>query len=64
MDKKTIGPSFADIAKKYPGKTDYLVGKIKAGGAGIWGAIPMPAQSLGDADAKVIAAWLAGGAAK
>lgn len=64
MDKKTIGPSFADVAKKYPGKTDYLVGKIKAGGAGIWGAIPMPAQSLGDADAKVIAAWLAGGAAK
>ena len=64
MDKKTIGPSFADIAKKYPGKTDYLAGKIKAGGAGIWGAIPMPAQSLGDADAKVIAAWLASGAAK
>ncbi|MCJ7799540.1 MAG: cytochrome C, partial [Polaromonas sp.] len=64
MDKKTIGPSFADIAKKYPDKTDYLVGKIKAGGAGIWGAIPLPAQSLGDADAKVIAAWLASGAAK
>jgi cytochrome c551/c552 len=64
MDKKVIGPSFADIAKKYPGKTDYLVGKIKAGGAGVWGAIPMPAQSLGDADAKAIAVWLAGGAAK
>lgn len=64
METKIIGPSFADIAKKYPGKTDYLVGKIKAGGAGIWGAIPMPAQSLGDADAKAIAVWLAGGAAK
>lgn len=64
MDKKVIGPSFADIAKKYPGKTDYLVGKIKAGGAGLWGPIPMPAQSLGDADAKAIALWLAGGAAK
>lgn len=64
METKIIGPSFAEIAKKYPGKTDYLVGKIKAGGAGVWGAIPMPAQSLGDADAKAIAVWLAGGAAR
>ncbi len=64
IDKKLIGPSFADIAKKHAGKADYLAGKIKSGSSGVWGPIPMPAQSLGEADAKAIAAWLAAGAAK
>ncbi len=62
--QKILGPSFAEIAKKYPGQVDYLATKIRAGGAGLWGPIPMPAQSLSDADAKTIAAWLATGAAK
>jgi cytochrome c len=64
QDRKIVGPSFNDIAKKYPGKVDYLVGKIKSGGSGVWGAIPMPAQSAPDADIKTIAAWLAAGGAK
>lgn len=64
QDRKVVGPSFNDIAKKYPGKVDYLVGKIKSGGAGIWGPIPMPAQSAPDADIKTISAWLAAGGAK
>ena len=62
--QRIVGPSFAEIAKKYPGQVDYLATKIRAGGAGLWGPIPMPAQSLSDADAKTIAAWLATGAAK
>jgi cytochrome c len=64
MTTKVVGPSFADIAKKYAGKADYLTGKIKSGGSGVWGPVPMPAQTLGDADAKAIAAWLAAGAGK
>ncbi len=64
IDKKLLGPSFADIVKKHAGKADYLAGKIKSGSSGVWGPIPMPAQSLGEADAKAIAAWLAAGAAK
>jgi cytochrome c len=64
VDKKIVGPSFQDIAKKHAGKTDYLAGKIKAGGAGVWGPIPMPAQSLSDAEAKTLAVWLAAGAAR
>jgi cytochrome c len=64
VDKKIVGPSFNDIAKKHAGKVDYLTGKIKAGGTGVWGPIPMPAQTLSDADAKTIAAWLASGAGK
>jgi len=64
VDKKILGPSFLEIAKKYPGKTDYLAGKIKSGGTGVWGPIPMPAQTLSDSEAKSIATWLASGAGK
>jgi len=64
IDKKLVGPSFQEIAKKHAGKTDYLAGKIKSGGSGVWGPIPMPAQSLSAADAKTIATWLAAGAGK
>jgi len=64
IDKKIVGPGFNDIAKKHAGKTDYLAGKIKSGGSGVWGPIPMPAQTLSDADAKTIAVWLASGAGK
>jgi cytochrome c len=61
---KIVGPSFNDIAKKYAGKADYLAGKIKVGGSGVWGPIPMPAQNAPDGDIKTMANWLAAGAAK
>lgn len=64
MNNKLVGPSFQEIAKKHAGKVDYLAGKIKAGGSGVWGPIPMPAQALSEAEAKTIAAWLASGAGK
>ena len=42
---------------------DYLVGKIKNGGSGVYGSVPMPPQpQLSDADAKTIAKWIAAGA--
>jgi cytochrome c len=63
-ERKLVGPSWKDIAQKHAGKGDYLTGKIRNGGSGVWGAIPMPAQNLSEADAKQIAAWLAAGAAK
>jgi cytochrome c551/c552 len=58
---KLVGPSWADIGRKHQGKADYLAAKIRSGGAGVWGAIPMPPQSLSEADAKVIGSWLASG---
>ena len=64
QDRKIVGPSFNDMAKKYLGKVDYLSGKIKSGGGGVWGPIPMPAQNAPDADIKTIASWLAAGGAK
>ena len=64
MDKKIVGPGFTDIAKKHPGNAAYLSQKIKLGGSGVWGSIPMPAQSLSDADAATLASWLASGAGR
>ena len=66
VDKKMVGPSYQDIAKKYAGDKDAvakLTESIKKGGSGKWGPVPMPAQpNLSDADAKILAAWVAGGA--
>ncbi len=67
MDNKIVGPGFAEIAKKYADRADradYLAGRIVAGGSGVWGAIPMPPQTLPAEDAKLIAEWLARGAKK
>ena len=61
-DRKLVGPSWADIARKHEGKAEYLAAKIRSGGSGAWGAIPMPPQALSDAEARTIAAWLATGA--
>jgi S-disulfanyl-L-cysteine oxidoreductase SoxD len=65
MDNKLVGPSFKEIATKYQGKADasaYLAQRIKAGGQGVWGSIPMPAQAIGMSDAQLIGQWLAQGA--
>jgi cytochrome c len=67
IENKIVGPAFKDVAKKYADRNDevaYLAGKIRSGGSGIWGPIPMPAQNLSDADAQTIAKWLAAGANK
>jgi len=66
LENKIVGPAFRDIAKKYGDRADaavYLSAKIRSGGSGVWGAIPMPTQSLSEADARTIAQWLAAGAA-
>ncbi len=62
---KLVGPSMADIHKNYKDAKDaiaLLIGKIKAGGSGVWGAIPMPAQAhVPDADIRAMAEWIAKG---
>jgi cytochrome c len=65
MDAKIVGPALTDIAKKYAARPDvveYLTAKIRSGGTGVWGPIPMPPQTLPEADAQAIAKWLAEGA--
>ena len=62
VDKKLVGPSYKDVAAKYAGDAgaaDRLAAKIQKGGAGVWGAIPMPANAnVNDAEAKQLAAWV------
>jgi S-disulfanyl-L-cysteine oxidoreductase SoxD len=59
---KLVGPSIEQVAAKYKGQTDAvqkLMVKVKKGGAGAWGAIPMPAQDqLTDADNRALVEWM------
>ena len=65
-DKKLVGPAYQDIAKKYAGQADAaakLAAKVKAGGQGVWGPIPMPPNAaVPDADIKTLVAWVLAGA--
>ena len=64
VDKKMVGPALKDVAAKYAGNKAapaMLATKIMAGGSGVWGAIPMPANpQVKDADAKKLADWILG----
>ena len=63
VDKKLVGPAYKDVAKKYKGdKTAEakLIEKVKKGGTGVWGQIPMPANSpqVKDDDIKTLVKWI------
>ena len=59
---KTIGPAYADVAKKYAGQKDAeakLFDKVKKGGQGVWGQVPMPPNAaVPDADIKTLVKWV------
>lgn len=62
VDKKLVGPAYQDVAKKYAGQKDAaakLTAKIMKGGSGVWGAVPMPANTqVNEAEAKKLADWV------
>ena len=64
VDKKLVGPSYKDIAAKYKGRADavsYLSQRVRKGGPGNWGNIPMAptdASRLSDADLKALVTWV------
>lgn len=64
VDKKVVGPAFKDVAAKYAGDKaahDRLVAKVKAGGKGVWGPIPMPANpGVTPEDLDKIVSWVLG----
>ncbi|WOB10324.1 c-type cytochrome [Piscinibacter gummiphilus] len=62
VDKKVVGPSYQDVAAKYAGQkdaVDKLSQKVIKGGAGVWGPVPMPANTaVNDAEAKQLVTWI------
>ena len=62
IDKKVVGPSYKDVAAKYAGQkdaADKLAEKILKGGSGVWGPVPMPANTqVSAAEAKQLAQWV------
>lgn len=65
-DRKLVGPSYKEVAAKHKGQADALekvAARIKSGGSGMYGAVPMPPQpNLKDDELKLLAAWVLAGA--
>jgi cytochrome c len=62
VDKKIVGPAFKDVAKKYAGDAaaeGKLIDKVKKGGSGVWGPVPMPPNvAVKDDDVKTLVKWI------
>lgn len=63
VDKKILGPAYKDVAAKYKGNKEAeakLIDKVKKGGSGVWGPMPMPANSpkVSDDDIKTLVEWV------
>jgi cytochrome c len=62
VDKKVVGPAYKDVAAKYKGNAKapaMLEEKVKKGGVGVWGQVPMPPNSsVPDADVKALVKWI------
>ncbi|MDN0081331.1 c-type cytochrome [Crenobacter sp. SG2305] len=61
-DKKMVGPSWQEVGRRYTGDKGAaakLAARVKAGGAGVWGPVPMPPNpQIGDADLKTLVQWI------
>ncbi|MET0090437.1 MAG: c-type cytochrome [Candidatus Thiodiazotropha sp.] len=62
IDNKVVGPAYKEVAAKYKGQdgaVDMLVAKVKAGGSGVWGPVPMPPNAhVSDEDIKTVVEWI------
>lgn len=61
VDKKLVGPAYKEVAAKYKGDAKapaMLAAKIKAGGKGTWGPVPMPPNNVTPEEAGKLAAWV------
>lgn len=65
MKNKIVGPGYNEIVARYQGQTDAesrLVAKVKAGGQGVWGSIPMPPNAhVKDEDIVTLVKWILNG---
>ena len=59
---KVVGPAYKDVAAKYAGQKDAedkLTAKVLKGGSGVWGAVPMPANTqVNEAEARTLVKWI------
>jgi len=66
VDRKMVGPSYKDVAAKHKGQADAVAkvaARIKSGGSGMYGPVPMPAQpNLKGDELKLLAEWVLAGA--
>jgi cytochrome c len=62
VDKKLVGPAYKEVAAKYRTQKDaqkLLVEKVKKGGVGAWGQVPMPPNAaVPDADLNAMVKWI------
>jgi cytochrome c len=61
VDDKVVGPAFKEVAAKYRGKDveTQLAQKVRNGGAGVWGQVPMPPNpQVPDADLHALVKWV------
>ena len=62
IDKKLVGPAYKDVAAKYKGDASApakLEDKVKKGGSGVWGQVPMPPNTnVKDEDVKALVKWI------
>lgn len=62
VERKMVGPAYKDVAAKYRGVKDAeakLVAKVKKGGTGVWGQVPMPPNAaVPDADLHALVKWI------
>lgn len=62
LDQRVVGPSFKEVAAKYAGDAgavQKLAQKIRNGGKGVWGEVPMPPNpGVSDADLKILLGWV------
>ena len=62
IDKKLVGPSYKEISKKYAankGAEALLIKKVREGGTGAWGQIPMPPNAgVNEKEAQILVKWI------
>ena len=62
IDKKIVGPGYQEVAAKYRGNAKaeaMLIDKVKKGGVGVWGQVPMPPNAtVKDEDVKTLVKWI------
>lgn len=59
---KTVGPTYLDVARKYAGQAgaeDKLAERVRKGGAGVWGQVPMPPNpNVPEAELRALVKWI------